>query len=114
MKAPRFLVPLFLTVVLEEAGAWLLGIRERKKLVLILLVNMITNPCLTLCGALLYRQFPMHVVRIIVYALLEPLIILAEGRIYQSYLEEEHPYRISFILNLISIGGGILWNCLRI
>jgi len=114
MKALRFLVPLFLTVAFEAGGAFLLGIRERKKLLLILLTNMLTNPCLTLCGALLYRHLPMPAVRLIVYALLEPLIILAEGRIYQSYLEEEHPYRISFILNVISIAGGILWNWLQI
>ena len=109
----RFLVPLILTEILEGIGAVLLGIRGRKNLLLIFLANMITNPALTLCGALLYRRLSMNAVLAVIYLILEPLIILAEGKIYESYLEEKHPYRISFILNLISMIGGVLWNWLR-
>lgn len=106
-----FLVPLALTELFELSGAYLLGIRKKRDLLLILLVNMMTNPALSLCGILLYRVFPIDTVMGIVYWLLEPLIILFEGRMYQIFLGKEHPYCLSFILNMISITGGMLWNC---
>ena len=107
----RFLVPLALTEVFELCGAYALGLRK-KALLLVVLVNALTNPLLNLVIALLGPGLPGNGLKLLTYGILEPLVILAEGRIYQSCLEESHPYRISVILNMGSILGGLLWNWL--
>ena len=112
MNPLRFLIPLFLTIVLEEAGAWMLGLRGRQ-LLIVMLVNMITNPALHLIGILLSRFLSGDTVMGIVYFVLEPIVVLAEGKLYSLERNLPHPYRISLILNVISLTGGILWNLLR-
>lgn len=107
-----FLVPMALTVVLEVLTAFLLGIRRPKQLLLVVLVNVLTNPLLHLFAGLLYRVLPMSVIHVLIYAVLEPLVILTEGRIYEMGLEVSHPYRVSFIMNLVTITGGLLWMLL--
>ena len=107
-----FLVPMALTAVLEVLTAFLLGIRRPGQLRLVALVNVLTNPLLHLIAGLLYRVLPMTVIHVLIYAVLEPLVILLEGRIYQMGLDVSHPYRVSFIMNLVTVTGGLLWMLL--
>ena len=106
-----FLRPLVLTVMLECNGAYALGIRKPRELFLVVLVNAVTNPLLHVCAGLAGRVLSGTMLQILIYGLLEPLVILFEGWVYSKASEMPHPFRVSFILNMTSIAGGILWNC---
>lgn len=108
------LEPLILTVILEAAGAFVIGIRERKNQYLILLTNCITNPILSLITVFfLYKVFSFHTAQYVICLILEPLIVITEGMIYRSKMKtDRNPFVISFILNLTSILGGTLWRML--
>lgn len=104
-----FLIPMALTVVIEMLVGYLLGVRTVKQQILIALANILTNPLLHLIAGLLYPKLGLPAVHMLIYFVLEPLVILLEGRIYQIGLGIPHPYRISLIMNLITIAGGLLW-----
>ena len=107
-----FLRPLLRTVLIEGIAAWLFGIRNRRDLMLIVLVNAFTNPLLHL----LAREFRTVIfgkaASVLVLAVLELLVVFTEGWIYQKGSEMSHPYRISIILNMCSLTGGLLWSFL--
>ncbi len=107
-----FLVPLGATVLLEVLTGFLLGLRGKKELLLVVLVNVLTNPLLHLLAGGVYVLAGREWMRIAIYAVLEPLVILAEGWIYQFGLKVSHPYCMSFIMNLVSITGGVVWTLL--
>ena len=107
-----FLRPLVLTVLFELAGAYLCGIRRRRCLGVVVLVNVITNPLLQIVSGLLSRILSGGVLKAVMYLVLEPLIVLAEGWVYHRTITHDHPYRLSLILNVISIAGGFLWKTL--
>lgn len=108
-----FLRPLVLTLLFEVSASIVIGLRKPKQLLLVVLVNVLSNPLLHLSAGLLYRYLPLPAVRVMVYVILEPLVILLEGWIYAKSGIIPRPYRNSFILNVISLGGGLIWNCLR-
>ena len=99
-----FAVPLFWTVVFETAGAYVLGMRK-KDLLLVVLVNVITN--LTMNLLLTVWQTADNL--LLVYGIFEPLVVLAEYLFYRSYLKQKriHPLLLSLLLNLLSITGGL-------
>lgn len=105
-----FLIPLTATIALEVMTAILLGFRTKWQIGLVVLVNILTNPLLHLLAGLVYILAGRSLMRIAVFAVLEPLVILTEGWIYQRGLELSHPYRASLIMNLVTIIiGGVLW-----
>ena len=107
----RFLKPLLLTVGFELAGAYALGIRKPQRLILIALANALTNPLLQAAAGLTARYVCTGLLYVIIFCIYEPLIVLSEGWIYRCVLpEESHPFRLSFILNVISLAGGFIWN----
>ncbi len=107
-----FLEPLLLTIVIEAAAARMLGMKEKKDLFLTVLVNCITNPVLVLLSLILMYNIGTGPGRAVTYLILEPLVVYAEYRLYQTYLDSGFsPLRLSVILNLISFSGGLLWNC---
>ena len=108
-----FVKPLLLTIVFETAAAYLLGIRNRKNILLVVLLNILTNPVLVLFSLLLMYHEGVRIGRILTYAVLEPLVILTEYYFYQKYLiSKKNPFVLSLILNLISILGGLLCQML--
>lgn len=104
------LTALVLTVLIEAALAFLLGVRTRYGQGIVLLVNVITNPLLN--AVLTVVSF--YISQAAYYWFLVPLeflVVIAEGRIYKSMLQiKMNPYLLSFLLNLGSwlIGSGIL------
>ena len=107
-----YLIPLFLTVILEEGTAYLLGLRG-KDLLLILLVNIVTNPVLVTLSLLLMYHIGVGTGQILTYLVLEPLVIYTEYRFFKAYLgSKRDPFKLSLILNLVSITGGILWHAI--
>lgn len=105
-----FLKPLILTLLFEELGAVLLfGIRNKKDLLLIMLTNIITNPLLVYFSLMLMYYLGIDTGTILTYLVLEPIVVLVEYLIYKKYLAGRKDYLIvSFVLNLISITGGIV------
>lgn len=106
-----FLRPLALTICLEEAAACIMGVRNGRGPALILLANCLTNPAMHLFAGMLVPFIGLQGAKLVICAVMEPLIILLEGWIYEhGRIGVSHPYRFSFILNVSSIAGGVIWK----
>lgn len=103
-----FLYPLTLTLIFELTTAYLTGVRSRRSFLIIFLANCLTNPLLTISISLLPAKGVMR--KLIIYGIFEPIVVLSEFLIYRYDLEEDiQPFRLSLILNLVSVFGGLLW-----
>lgn len=111
---PIFGVSLLLTLVIECIVSLFFGMRERKKIMLVVLVNILTNPFvnfLNLCGGLFqwwnrFCQLPLEIVAIVVEAWIY---------YYFSNKEEwkiEHPVWLAVCANIISYSIGCIINAL--
>ena len=108
-----FLKPLILTILFECTTAYLYGIGKKKDLLLIFLVNVVTNPLLVLFSVFLMYHLGIDRAYLITYLILEPIVVYAEYRFYRTYLStEKDPFRLSLLLNIISVTGGILCQLL--
>lgn len=92
-----FIVSLGLTWILEVGLCFLLGMWERKQIVLVLLVNLLTNPAVVLLCWLGLPQIP-----------LELLVILVEGLVYRHF-SRLPKWRIPNPLMLSAVVNGISW-----
>ena len=108
-----YLKPLLLTILFEGIAASFLGLRTLKQQFLVMLVNILTNPLLVYFSFLLMYHLGIEVGTILTYMILEPLVILIEFLIYQKYLDHDHPFRLSLMLNIISIIGGLLCQTIK-
>jgi len=100
-------ISLALTLALETGFFLLLGKRNKKDLLLLLLVNVLTNPVvvLTYWLAVLYTAWN----AVIIIIPLEVLAMLIEGRYYKKYgCDFKHPYLFSLAANIFSYGTGLL------
>ena len=100
-------VSLLLTIVLETGFSLLAGKRNQKDLLLIMLVNILTNPVVVLLYwlAKLYTDWNI----IIIMILLELFAVLAEGYCYKKYGQDfKRPYIFSFSANMFSCWTGVL------
>lgn len=98
-----------LTLALELPAGALLGYYRWKDLLLIFLVNVLTNPLLGLILDGIYLGlgiFPGWQIMLP----LETLVVLAEGWLYRGRLSREglDPFLLSLILNAISYLGGMM------
>lgn len=102
------LLSLTLTAALELGAALLLGIRARKDLLLILLVNVLTNPPLVLTLDLVYLTRGMPPWYLI--AALELSAVGVEALLFRRRLRYSRipPLLLSFFLNALSYFGGLL------
>lgn len=102
-------VSLLLTELFELAVAALLGVRSRRDFLLVLLVNLATNPLVGILfdGVWLFsgRMPPWY---LILFA--EAAAVAAEALLYRGRLQYQKlpPVFFSLILNLISYTGGVL------
>ena len=104
-----FIKPLFLTIIFETTAAFLLGIRNRKDILLVILLNILTNPVLVLFSSFLMYHEGVKTGQALTYAVLEPLVILTEYYFYHRYLiARKNTFLLSLILNLVPILGGLL------
>ena len=100
-------VSLALTVTLESGFFLLTGKRNKKDLLLVALVNVMTNPAVLLLYwlAVSYSGFNW----IITIAVLEVLAVLTEGYIYKKHGQDfKRPYGFSLFANMFSYGTGVL------
>ena len=98
-----------LTLVLET-GIFLIYKRGKflkKDLLLVVLVNIITNPIVVLAYWLVMLYTGWNIVIVII--LLETFAVLTEGYCYKKYGHDfKHPYLFSFVANTFSFGIGML------
>ena len=102
---------LFFTILIEIVVGLIIGIRNKRDLLIILLVNVFTNPLVTSIPTLIYISWG-STPYIISLILLELFAFVSEGFIYKKVLNYKkiNPFIISLILNLSSYLIGLLIN----
>ena len=104
---PALAVSLSLTIALELALIFILGIRDKKDLLLVVLVNIITNPLVMLLYWLAVSYTSWH--QVIIKAPLELFAIVTEGYYYKKYGQGfKRPYTFAVAANIFSFGIGEL------
>lgn len=102
-------ISLALTLVLEAGFFLLTGKRNRKDLLLVCLVNIVTNPAVVLLYWLASLYTDLNPV--MVKAVLELFAVLAEGHYYKKYGQDfKRPYLFSVAANAFSFGMGMLFQ----
>lgn len=91
---------LVLTIIVEVLVALILRIKDKKDILNIVLVNLLTNPIVVSLPILIYINFLGNSQRISLI-ILEVLTLFVEGFIYKKVLDYKriNPYIISLILN---------------
>ncbi len=107
---PKYmLICLLLTIIFEVVIGLIIGIRNKKDILNIILVNMLTNPLVTsIPTAFLFYFSPL--VSNISLVILEILTVIVEGFIYKKVFmyKRINPYLISIILNGCSYLLGLI------
>lgn len=104
------IISLICTIVIEVGLAIILKYRK-KDILNILLVNILTNPLLNSIVIAINYFYGLKARNISLY-ILEILVVIIEGFIYQKYLERKkiNGYILSLVLNIASCGLGMLIN----
>ena len=107
MLLSSFAFSLVLTLALEAGFFLLVGKRDPKDLLLVLLVNVLTNPAVVLLYWLAVLSASSYIA--IIVAILEILAVLTEGYCYRKFGHDfQRPYLFSLSANLFSFGVGML------
>ena len=96
------LICLISTIMIELIMSLLLGIRNKKDILNVILVNIMTNPLVV--SILMYITYNRLFNTTISIIILEILVILTEGFAYKKVLtfDKINPYVLSLILNISS------------
>lgn len=98
-------VSLLITLICELAFAWIAKKRKKHDLLLVLLVNVLTNPAVVLIYALLSRRIHTVLLKLV----LELAAISVEAYYYKKYaLDFPRPFLFSIGANAFSFFFGIL------
>lgn len=94
---------LICTIIIELLVSIILGIRNKKDILNVILVNIITNPLVAVIPVY-FNFFYTLKMRNTVLIILEILTLIFEGYIYKRYLNYKklNPFSISLILNCSS------------
>jgi len=100
-------VSLALTILLETTFFYLTGMRDKRDLALLWLVNVLTNPLVVAVYWLMAARFNGN--PYLIQISLESLAVLTEGKYYKKYGRGfTRPYLFAFGANAFSFGMGIL------
>ena len=104
------LICLSSTIMIELIMSLLLGIRNKKDILNVILVNIMTNPLVV--SILMYITYNRLFNTTISIIILEILVILTEGFTYKKVLtfDKINPYFLSLILNISSYFIGRVLN----
>ena len=93
---------LLCTIIIECIIGIIIGIRSKKDILNVILVNVITNPIVVSLPIYVMIKTSSITNRIRTLLVLEILVVLLEGFIYSKVLKykKHNPYFISLILNL--------------
>lgn len=107
------IISLVLTIIIEEIFAFFVGNRTKRDLILVLLVNVITNPMVVYLYHAINHYFNADM-RVVTVGL-ETAAILIEGTYYESYGRSiRYPYWLAIGANIISYGmGQLMINLMR-
>ena len=111
-KIPYYIIrSLILTVIIEFIVALIIGIRKKKDLANVILVNIITNPFVTIIPLTLNIYVSLNARHISLF-ILEILVLFTEAIIYKFVLSYKklNWLLVSLILNLSSFGIGEIVN----
>lgn len=108
-----FGISLILTIAIESAVIFLLGYRSVSVSLLVILVNILTNPPAVLfhwLGSMYLQDVPDLWIQIAI----EIVVVFTEALIYQSFSKKKQwplkkPALISILANLCSWGAGIFF-----
>lgn len=102
-------ISLIMTLLLELLFCLAAGVRGKKDLLLVCLVNVLTNPFVVLTNYItLYYTRWNHV---LVVGVLEIGAVIVEGICYYMYGKKiRHPFYLSLCANIFSYGTGLLIN----
>lgn len=97
-----FGISLALTLVIEFAVGWCLGMRSGRQILLVVLVNILTNPAAVLLHWLGIPQIPIEIT-----------VVLVEAVVYWLFSKDgswniRNPVLMAVICNAVSWTGGIL------
>ena len=104
-------VSLLLTLVFEEGFALLWGLRGKRELGLVALMNCLTNPPVVL---LYYTAVGLwHWNAVLVTAVLEGAAVVVEWRCCRAFSGQvRRPFLFALLINLFSYGAGCVINLL--
>ena len=98
------------TVIIEVPLAILLGVRSQKDIETVFWLNCLTNPILvTILYFLMKTSLGDPALNGILF-LMEIVVVITEGTVYRCKLQCKpmNPYLLSFLLNAVSYGVGLL------
>ena len=103
------LICLISTIIVELLISLLLGIRNKRDILNIVLANCLTNPLVVSITNIVNVYIGYNESYIVLY-ILELLVVIVEGLLYKKYLiyKKINPFIISLILNLCSYLFGLL------
>jgi len=105
--AYSLVVSLILTIILETGFFLIVGKRNKKDLLLVVFVNILTNPIVVSLYWLAFFYTGWN--RAAVTAALELFAVLTEGYYYKKYGKGfKYPYLFSIAANAFSYGTGVL------
>lgn len=101
------------TLLVELVISLLLKVKDKKDIMNIILVNIMTNPLLVILTVYINIVYGLIYRNILIYPL-EILVVLSEGLVYKKYLNYKkiNPYLLSLILNTSSYLIGLIINYL--
>ena len=102
---------LVITIVIELCMALILKVKDRKDLLNIILVNIVTNPLVVSIPVFILVKYSYNA-SIISLIILEIMTVIFEGLIYKKVLKYKkiNPYGLSLILNISSYLIGEIIN----
>lgn len=102
------------TLIIEIIIGIIIGIRDKKDILNVGLVNVFTNPLVSSIPVLIYINCG-YVPQIVSLVILEIFAFVSEGFIYSKVLKYKkiNPYLISLILNLSSYIIGVIINNIK-
>ncbi len=103
---------LICTILIESIVAYFIGIRK-KDLLIVFIVNLITNPIVNIVSFLINLYYGLFYRNIVLF-ILEILAFLFEGIVYKKKLfyKKLNSFIISLILNMSWYGIGLIINYL--
>lgn len=109
MLVNNFLLPLLITIIIEVLVALLLNYREGRLLLLIIVVNLMTNPLMNFISILIY-QLGLSAFFYEIIILLEVLLIPLEWQLlsYAFPDKKKELFKLSAMMNLCSFTLGLV------
>ncbi len=106
------ILSLILTVIIEVILSFLIGLKAESDIEAVILINCVTNPIVVGTVNAVYIISKNLIARNVVLAILEIIVIFAEGILFKKNLKnlKINPLLYSLYLNGLSFGIGLILN----